>query len=73
MRGELALDIFFANDLLEPVHVRFADSVEIARAQMEQIRKAQPGGYFVWDPGGFRVSAQIDTTKRERTRKETGC
>lgn len=73
MRDDLSLDVFFANDLFEPVRVGTASDVESARVFMEQIAKERPGWYFVWDAKNLRVLARIDTTRRSEIRPEAGC
>ena len=70
MRGELTLEIFFANDLREPLQVGCADNVASARVRMEQIAKERPGWYFVWDRDNLRVIARIDTTRPEGVQAE---
>ena len=73
MRGELTLEIFFANDLREPLQVGRADNVESARMRMEQIAKERPGWYFVWDRDNHRVIARIDTTRPKGVQAEARC
>jgi len=68
---ELRLDIFFANDLLAPVHVGKADDLESARMRMGLLAAETPGWYFVWDAAAHRVVARIDTTRPEGIRAQT--
>lgn len=64
MGGALNFDIFFANDLREPLRVGCAADFKSARLLMEQIASERPGWYFVWN--GIRVIARIDTTELVR-------
>jgi hypothetical protein len=61
--SEALLDIYFANDLREPVWIASAREIEAARSRMRLIAQEEPGWYFVWDSRNLRVIARIDTTQ----------
>lgn len=67
MSNELQFQIFFANDLVEPVEVASASDVEAARRRMRDFAAQKPGWYFVWDSNSLRVIARMDTTNPVRT------
>lgn len=72
IHGELILEIFSANDLLNPISIASAKCIESARLRMEELATEKPGWYFVWNPATRRVIARLDTTKEGAAGAEAG-
>ena len=58
----MPLDIFYANDLIDVLHVGSTEDIEIARLLMVELASEKPGWYFVAERESQRVIARVDTT-----------
>ena len=58
----MPLDIFYANDLIDVLHVGSAKDIEVARLLMAELALEKPGWYFVAERESQRVIARVDTT-----------